>query len=180
MEEPRPLRADAQRNRQRILEVATRVFVTEGLSISVQEIARRAGVGTGTVSRHFPTKESLFEAILRQRMGVLISLADDLLLQDDAGGAFFRFFEETVEAAGSDRGFAERLASAIDQHDSFQERISADALCDRLGALLDRAQRGGQVRSDLSLEDVEALLVACMTRPDRAALMSVVRKGLTG
>ncbi len=172
---PGGLRADAQRNRERILEVATQVFLAEGLSVPVQEIARRAGVGTGTVSRHFPTKESLFEAILRQRMEALVAVADDLLEHEDAGAAFFRFFAETVQAAASDRGFAERIASAIDHQGAFTARISADVLCDRLGALLDRAQRAGRVRGDLALDDVEALLVACMARP---ALMTVLRSGL--
>jgi len=65
------LRADARRNRARVMEVAAEIFTTEGLSVPVHEIARRAGVGTGTVSRHFPTKEHLFAAILRDRMAVL-------------------------------------------------------------------------------------------------------------
>ena len=72
------LRADAQRNRARVLEVAAEIFAAEGLSVPVHEIARRAGVGTGTVSRHFPTKEELFAAVLLDRMRQLTGQADAL------------------------------------------------------------------------------------------------------
>lgn len=173
MTEGTGLRADALRNRRRILDVATQAFADKGLSVSVQEIARRAGVGTGTVSRHFPTKEDLFEAILHEGMSALVDSADRLLENRDAGAAFFEFFEQTLTAAGSDRGFAEH-------RDAFQERISADILCERLGALLRRAQAAGDVRRDVGLPDVEALMVACMARPgSRAPLMDVMRSGLT-
>ena len=85
------LRADARRNRARVLEAAAHLFATEGLSVPVQQIAQHAGVGTGTVSRHFPTKESLFEAILAHRMGDLVNYADHLSNTQPAGAAFFSF-----------------------------------------------------------------------------------------
>ncbi len=81
----RHLRADARRNRERVLETAFNAFATEGLSVSVHEIARRAGVGTGTVSRHFPTKEALFEAVFVSRVERLVAMAGQLSEAEDAG-----------------------------------------------------------------------------------------------
>ena len=180
MVEGRALRADARRNRQRVLEVAAKAFAMEGLTVSVQEIARRAGVGTGTVSRHFPTKEALFEAILEQGMDELIRHADALVAQEDPETAFYGFFDALVRAGAANRGFTERLAAAAADRDSLVERVSADVLCDRLDALLTRAQDAGAVRAEVPLEDVEALMVACMSRPESiAAMTSVVRRGLT-
>ena len=88
----RGLRADARRNRARVLAVAAEIFAAEGLSVPVHEIARRAGVGTGTVSRHFPSKEDLFAAILLERMEYLTRQADELAATRGAGEAFFAFF----------------------------------------------------------------------------------------
>ena len=109
--EPR-LRADARRNRARILAVAVQAFATEGLSVPVQEIARRAGVGTGTVSRHFPTKEALFEAILLSRAGQLTEEATALLGDTDPGAAFFGFFSRLIGEGAANLGLAEALTGA--------------------------------------------------------------------
>ena len=86
---PRRLRADARRNRQRVLDAATAAFATEGVAVPVDEIARRAGVGAGTVYRHFPTKEALVEAIVLSRVEWLIGEARVLAGTDDPGTAFF-------------------------------------------------------------------------------------------
>jgi AcrR family transcriptional regulator len=102
-------RADAQRNRALVLQVAAEVFATEGLSVPVHEIARRAGVGTGTVSRHFPTKEELFAAILLDRMKQLTEQADALADTRDAATAFFAFFATLVHEGAAHRGLAEAL-----------------------------------------------------------------------
>lgn len=173
------LRADARRNRTRVLQAAGELFSTDGLSVPVYEIARRAGVGTGTVSRHFPTKESLFEAILAQQMTELIDHADQLADHEPAGTAFFSFFTATVHAGANDRGLAERLATAVGDREGLGERIGADVLCDRLGALLDAAQQAGAVRPGVTLADVEALMVACMSRTDSLQeITTVVTTGL--
>ena len=178
--EERALRADARRNRARVLEVAEHLFAAEGLSVSIQEIARRAGVGTGTVSRHFPTKEALFEAILQQRMDALVGHADAWTMRDDPGVAFFDFFDATVQAGAASRGFAERLAQASGDSKPLGDRVSADVLCERLGQLLQRAQSAGAVRADVTSADVEALMVACMSRPESLpAITDAVRRGLT-
>src|SRR5665213_269056 len=95
-EGPRPLRADAQRNRARVLEAAEKVFAAEGISVPVDIIAEKAGVGVGTLYRHFPTKEKLFEAILIGRIMEIAADARSRLNSDDAGSAFFRFLEHLV------------------------------------------------------------------------------------
>ena len=86
----RPLRADARRNRARVLDVAREVFAAEGLTVPIDEIARRAGLGIGTVYRHFPTKEALFEAIVLDRIERLTALAESAP-GADPGEAFFDF-----------------------------------------------------------------------------------------
>lgn len=166
MANERPLRADARRNRARVVEVAAHVFATQGLSVPVHEIARRAGVGTGTVSRHFPTKEHLFEAILRTRVQELISQADTLAEQEEPGAAFCLFFAAVVRAGAADRGLAERLAAATSNRSTLGQRVGVDVLCDRLGDLLDRGQQTGAVRPDVALADVEALMAGCMSREE--------------
>jgi AcrR family transcriptional regulator len=97
------MRADAQRNRARVLEEATAAFADEGLSVPVAEIARRAGVGTGTVSRHFPTKESLYEAIVLSRVEEIVGRAHQLIATRDPGAAFFEYFAYMVEQAAARR-----------------------------------------------------------------------------
>src|SRR4051794_20782819 len=91
-EEMAMMRADGERNRAKVLDVAWHAFATEGLAVPIHEIARRAGVGTGTVSRHFPTKEALFEAVLLSRVQLIVDRAESLLDADDPGQAFFAFF----------------------------------------------------------------------------------------
>ena len=108
----RPTRADARRNRDRILEVAFEAFAAEGLSVPVQEIARRAGVGNGTVSRHFPTKESLFEAVLLSRAAGLVEQAVRLATSDDPGAAFFEYFGVLVAEGAANLGLAQALMGA--------------------------------------------------------------------
>src|SRR5919112_2327333 len=107
---PRPLRADAARNRARVLAVAYQTFAREGLSVPIDEIARRAGVGAGTVYRHFPTKEALFRAIVASRLQRLIDYGTPLLDADDPGAAFFAFLALLVEEGEKDQGLVEALA----------------------------------------------------------------------
>ncbi|MCK2214929.1 TetR/AcrR family transcriptional regulator [Actinomadura sp. ATCC 31491] len=180
----RPLRADAQRNRARVLEVAAETFAAEGLSVPVHEIARRAGVGTGTVSRHFPTKESLFQAILLEGMEQLVRRAHELAGGEPPEEAFFAFFGLMVEAGAANRGLVDALAGA-----GFDfEGVAADSRYDVMGAwrvLLEAAQGAGAIRRDADLADVKALLNACVARerphPDpvaRARMLTIVREGL--
>jgi AcrR family transcriptional regulator len=181
----RPLRADARRNRARILEVAAETFAKEGLSVPVQEIARRAGVGTGTVSRHFPTKESLFEAILLTRAGQLIAEADRLAGSGDPGAAFFEFFSLVIAEGAANLAMAQALAGAGFNLDATARCRGLDIM-GALNELLVRAQRAGSVRADIDTADVKALITGCLARtPDasdpaaaRDRMISIARQGL--
>ena len=107
----RPVRADAARNRARVLEVAYETFAADGLSVPIDEIARRAGVGAGTVYRHFPTKEALFQAVIADRMRHLIDDGRALLESERPGQALFTFLRSMVLQWGAaDRGLVEALA----------------------------------------------------------------------
>jgi AcrR family transcriptional regulator len=178
------MRADARRNRDRVLEAAFAAFAGEGLSVPVQEIARRAGVGTGTVSRHFPTKESLFAAVFVSRVEWLVSLARQLGEVTDAGGGFFEFFAALVAEGAANNGLADALiGTGFDIKDAVSgpERDVVGALA----GLLARAQQAGAVRPDIDAADVMALVAGCLARqPDptdpaaRDRLVAVVRAGL--
>jgi AcrR family transcriptional regulator len=159
---PRPRRADARRNRARILEAAEAVFPASGLSTPVEEIARHAGVGIGTVYRHFPTKEALFEAILVSRVERLADEAGSLSSATDAGAAFLELFTRIVEEAAARKAFADALARAgVDVKAATS--AAGQELLGALGALLARAQQDGTVRHDVDLDQVIALLVgACL------------------
>jgi AcrR family transcriptional regulator len=181
----RPLRADARRNRQRVLEVAFAVFAAEGLAVPVHEIARRAGVGTGTVSRHFPTKEALFQAVFLDRVGRLADRARSLAAAADPGGAFMEFFALLVAAGAANRGLAEALAGAgfdLNAAASEPEHDIMTALSD----LLVRGQAAGALRDDIEIADVKALLKGCLARERDAVadatardrMIAVVSKGL--
>lgn len=177
----RPQRADARRNRDRVLEAAFAAFATEGLSVPVHEIARRAGVGTGTVSRHFPTKESLFAAVFVSRVEWLVGMARQLAGAADAGEAFFQFFGALVAEGAANRGLADALAGAgfdIKAAVSGPEHDVAKAMAD----LLARAQRAGAVRPDIEADDVIALVAGCLAKQSdpsaRDRLFAVVSAGL--
>jgi AcrR family transcriptional regulator len=153
----RLLRADARRNRDRVLEAARTAFGAEGSDVSLDEIARRAGVGAGTVYRHFPTKEALFEAVVFDRIGELVEEARALSDEPDPGRAFSSFVERLALEGARKRDLVEALA-----HDGIRLQLGdapiMQALTDVLAELLRRAQRAGAVRSDIGVDDVMALL----------------------
>jgi AcrR family transcriptional regulator len=157
----RPLRADAARNRARVLEVAYETFAAEGLSVPVDEIARRAGVGAGTVYRHFPTKEALFQAVIEDRMQTLVEDGYALLKSDGPGEAIFTFLRSIVLRWGAtDRGLVEALAGfGIDIATAAPG--AEDAFLAALGELLRAAQEAGTARQDIGVREVKSILVGC-------------------
>jgi AcrR family transcriptional regulator len=157
----RPLRADAARNRARVLEVAYETFAAEGLSVPIDEIARRAGVGAGTVYRHFPTKDALFQAVIEDRMQRLVDDGRALLKSDGPGEALFSYLRSIVLQWGAtDRGLVDALAGfGIDIASAAPE--AEDAFLAVLGELLRAAQQAGTARSDLSVREVKTILVGC-------------------
>jgi AcrR family transcriptional regulator len=181
----RPLRADAQRNRDRVLEAARTAFAAEGSDVSLDEIARRAGVGAGTVYRHFATKELLFEAVVFDRMEELVEEARALSDDPDPGLAFSSFLERLGREGARKRDLVETLASD-GVHLQLAEAPIVRALIDALAELLRRAQRAGAVRSDISVDEVVALLTGtayaiCQSRADdeqTRRLLAIMYDGL--
>jgi AcrR family transcriptional regulator len=155
-----PLRADARRNRARVLEAAEAVFAAEGIAVPLDEIARRAGVGAGTVYRHFPTKEALFEAVVSERLEQLIHEARALAGADDPGQAFFDFLFRVVEGALLNRVLCDALAAGTGVHVKIS--WTQEHFTEALGELLVRAQKAHAVRPDLDVADVRAFMVGCV------------------
>ena len=179
----RPLRADAARNRARVLEVAYDTFAAEGLSVPIDEIARRAGVGAGTVYRHFATKEDLFRAVVEDRIQRIVDEGRALTDGEEPGTALFTFLRSMVLQWGAtDKGLTDALAgSGIDVETAMPE--TEGAFLRVLGDLLKAAQKAGTVRGDLDVRDVKAILVGCLAMqaasPDGAErLTEVVLDGL--
>ncbi|HEX5250111.1 MAG TPA: TetR/AcrR family transcriptional regulator [Gaiellales bacterium] len=181
----RPLRADAQRNRDRILEVARETFTQEGLGVPVDLIAERANVGVGTFYRHFPNKEVLAGAILASRLESLIGEAEQLEGAPDPGDAFFGFLRLMAERSSADMALADAFTEAGYDVKSGSAKFK-ERLLETLGRMLDRAQASGAVRADLTSSDVLALMAAsCMATgrfglsgADRDRVLGVVFDGL--
>ena len=144
-----PLRADAQRNRARILDAAETVFAEAGPRASTEEVARRAGVAIGTVFRHFPTKDDLLAAIMKRLLARLV---------EDAGRYdLFAFFEHMVAQAAEKKTVVELLAgSGVD----IRLPEAVGQLSEAVGGLLERAKAAGTVSDQIQLPEVMALLVS--------------------
>jgi AcrR family transcriptional regulator len=153
----RPPRADARRNRARILEAAEAVFARRGPSASTQEIARRAGVGDGTLFRHFPTKEALLEAIILVHIERLAAEADARIAEADAAAAFFSFFAHAVAQSATKNALIDLLDRRAFDLEAADPALGA-GLRQKIGTLVDRAQAVGAVRADIGLPEVLALL----------------------
>ncbi|BCJ31394.1 TetR/AcrR family transcriptional regulator [Actinocatenispora sera] len=146
-------RADAARNRARVLEAAQEVFAAEGLGASTEQIARRAGVGVGTVFRHFPTKEALLSAVLAARLETLADEAERLAADGDPGTALFDFLARTVEASGPKVAYADALERAGIGTDQVVAPVRG-RVTKAVGVLLERAQQAGAVRDDVAVAQV--------------------------
>jgi AcrR family transcriptional regulator len=164
---PRPLRADAAKNRERILEAAEATFTAEGVSAPIDAVAQRAGVGVGTVYRHFPTKEALFEAIVTARLDDLCETTRQLA-QDEATPeeAVFSFLREFGRQASAKQDLFDAMAAAgLDIKSSCA--ASVEELTRGIDLLIERAKAAGAVRDDVATAEVMALIVgACHSKQD--------------
>jgi AcrR family transcriptional regulator len=162
------MRADARRNRERLLAAAADVFAEIGPDASTEEVAHRAGVGIGTVFRHFPTKELLLEAVLVTRLERLAARAGELAEDTDPGAAFFGLIDAVVELAGAKQALSEALAVA-----GVDVAATAAPVKEQLRAaaevLLHGAQEAGVVRPDLSGDELMALLVGVARTAEQTA-----------
>lgn len=152
----RPLRADAARNRELLLAAAEDEFAERGLSASVADIARRAGVAKATVFRHFATKEDLIAAIVSEHLAALTAVAHRLAGSTDPGAALLEFL--TVAADQRQQHDLTFLQSVSDDDPRVTEL--RDELHTRLGVLVDRARDAGTIRSDITEMDVFLLMCA--------------------
>jgi AcrR family transcriptional regulator len=153
------LRADAQRNLGLILEAASDAYSELGPDVTIDEIARRAGVGHGTVFRRFPTKDALRAAVIQARLDELLARAHELLEKPDAGSALEEFIWAAAEACRRDR----QLFEGIEQCSRFEEVSKAkQELHDTLDKLIRRAQREGALRRGLDARDIGALVGAAI------------------
>jgi AcrR family transcriptional regulator len=152
----RVLRADAERNRRRLLDAAEALFRERGLEVGVAEIAESAGVGRGTLFRNFPTKQHLIAAIVIERMGEAAQRARARLDDSDAGEALFGALEEVVGAQQLNRDLFDAIADTFLANPAI--RAAHAEVVDVLEQLLSRAKEAGAVRSDIGAMDVLMML----------------------
>jgi AcrR family transcriptional regulator len=166
LSEPR-LRRDAQRNRDAILVAAQAVFSERGLDAGVEEIARRAGVGIATLYRRFPHKDDLIAAIFEQRLGELAIVAEEALQDPRPWNGLVRFLEAAGELQAANRGLKDILAHTLRREGAL---TPARRRVRRLNAkLVERAQRAGVLRADITAEDISIFLMSMCTVVDTTA-----------
>ncbi len=148
----RPLRADAERNRLRILQVARELFATHGLGVSLDQIAAEAGVGIGTVYRRFTDKDGLIEALFEDKIAQLTAIAHEGLEHVDPWEGFCWFMWQACTLQAGDRG----LKEALHTRDRGRERVARarETIAPVATRLLERAQAAGQVRDDVDSFDI--------------------------
>ena len=182
---PKPLRSDARRNRERLLEAARAAFADEGLAVPLDEIARRAGVGPGTLYRHFPAKEALFEAVLQDRLQRLADEAGTLRDAPDPGAALLGFVDRLIAEAALKRDLVDALASVGAELGAGLAETGAQ-IRGGMRDLLVRAQASGAIRDDIGVDDLMTIVASMMfalrgrsaqaSDPHRA--VTVLRDGL--
>jgi AcrR family transcriptional regulator len=168
-------RADALRNRDRLLEAAKTVFSAGGPDASLEAVARTAGVGIGTLYRHFPTREALFEAVYRHEVQQLADLAERLKKETRPIEALRQWMRSIVKFVATKKGMSTALALAIAK-DSDLVSDSSDRLTWAIGLLLEQAAAAGEVRSDVSPEDLlRAIVGMCYTHDQPGWQKNVLR-----
>lgn len=166
VEGQRKPRADAMRNRERVLTAAKAVFSHGGAEASLDAVARRAGVGIGTLYRHFPTREALYEAVYRREVEHLVELAEALKAEAVPVEALRRWMRADVEFIATKKGMAAALALAV-QGSSDLVAHSIEQLTRAAGDLLQRAVAAGEIRADISPDDVLRVVVGMCYAQDR-------------
>ncbi|NLU79204.1 TetR/AcrR family transcriptional regulator [Micromonospora sp. HNM0581] len=184
------MRADAQRNRARILAAAEQVFAAAGPSASTEDLAELAGVAIGTVFRHFPTKATLIEAVFVSRLRELTAYAREMATVDDVGTGFFAFFTEAVRQSTVKHAFTDAIEPGDETMTAVRTAISSVGadLRDAMGELLVRAQQAAAVRPDVTTPELIGLMVGTaraleQVDPDQESqrrILTVLRDGLKG
>jgi len=179
------VRADAKRNYDRLLEAARDAFVEQGTDASLRDVARRAGVGIGTLYRHFPTRESLLEALLSDRFEQLSTLAEELRATHPPAEALTVWLQRFAESSSMIRGLPESVMAAL-QDETSQLHTTCAAMRAAGGALLIDAQHAHTVRDDVTANELFALAGgiawAAQRLPDSVELgkrlLAVIARGI--
>ena len=151
----RPLRADAEANRQRILAAASAVFSERGLAVPMEEIAAAAGVGVGTLYRRFPDRHHLIEALFEEQLAALVALAEQALLVPDGWDGLVWFLDRALSLQIADRGLAEILRGQSDPGGRVE--AARDRIAPVAGRLVGRARESGRLRPDFDPTDLAVL-----------------------
>lgn len=174
-ETPRKPRADALRNRERVLEAARAVFSAGGPDASLEAVAKAAGVGIGTLYRHFPTRQALFDAVYRHETQQLAVLAERLMKESEPTAALRQWLHALVRFVATKKGMSAALALALAK-DSDLFSYSSDLLMQSAGGLLDRAIAAGEIRNDIGPDDLIRTLVGmCYTHDQPGWQKGVLR-----
>jgi AcrR family transcriptional regulator len=152
MTSAKPLRADAERNRRKLLDAAAELFARKGLGVGLDEIARCAGVGVGTAYRRFPDKEQLITALFDDRLEQIASLAERCAAREDAYAGLVEFIEGNVELQSTDQGLKELILGS--PHAIDRVRIARGRIEPAVESLVSRAQAAGQIRADVAHTDL--------------------------
>jgi AcrR family transcriptional regulator len=161
----RPLRRDAERNRLRILEAAGDLFAERGLGVTLDDVARHAGVGVGTVYRRFADKELLIDALFEQRIEAVCEVAEASLAQPDPWDGLVYFFERGLERQACDRGLKELLGCSA--HGGGGVQHARDRLRRLVTEIFDRAKDAGVLRADAAPQDAPLIQIMLGTIIDR-------------
>jgi AcrR family transcriptional regulator len=169
-------RADALRNRERVLQAAKAVFSAGGSDASLEAVARHAGVGIGTLYRHFPTREALYDAVYRREVEQLGELAEALKSEAAPVEALRQWLRANVEFVATKKGMAAALALAAGPPPSELTAFSYERLTKAIGTLLARAVEAGEIRDDIGPGDLlRALVGMCLLHDQPGWQASVVR-----
>jgi|HubBroStandDraft_3_1064219.scaffolds.fasta_scaffold28123_2 AcrR family transcriptional regulator len=174
----RPLRRDAERNRQRILAAAAEVFTERGLDATLDDVARAAGVGVGTVYRRFPDKDSLVSELFRDRIDALVTVAEEACEAADPWRGLVDFLEYIASAMAGDQGL--RQLMMFGTYDRDQVCYARDRMRPVMTRLVERAQASGDLRADFQATDVKmiAFMLASIAEYAAAVIPQVWRRYL--
>ena len=182
--EPRTPRADATRNREQLLAVATRVFMSPDIDPSMRAIAREAGVGIATLYRHFPTRESLVDAVYRDQVTRLTTGAHELLAQLPPAAAMRRWMDLFGDWIATKNGMLDTLLAMIQSGEIPHAQTSTELLT-AIATILDAGHTTGDLRPDVTPEDIAAALIGIFTvaphphrKPTAARLLNLLMDGL--
>ena len=179
----RPMRADARRNYERLLAAARTAFTEHGADASLDDIARRAGVGPGTLYRHFPTRQALLEAVYIDGVEAVCNRAYELLEAEPPGEALAAWMRAMADYVATKRGLAMALVASLGEERSELFASCKEAMVAAGTAVLDAAKEAGAVRPDTDIKDVLRLVHGISAATERAPedadrLLSLVLDGL--